>query len=206
MSQLPPGQLWVKNVPIAFPAVAEPAAIGDGSPAYGGKLIIDPTNRALVAEIEAAIQLVAETKWKERADDILQLLHEEDLVCFRKKPYRSKKTGKVYEGFEGMYHLGTRSEGTKPTVLDMTGTEVFDKAQKAQLIYSGAIVIAKVEFWAQDNQFGRRINCTLNGVMFAGNGQRFGGGAGPAAASDFKEFAKEPDFGDQDASAADDLV
>ena len=53
-------------------------------------------------------------------------------------------------------------------------------------------VTAKVEFWAQDNNYGRRINCTLLGVMYAGEGERFGGGSAPASADDFGAFAKGP--------------
>jgi hypothetical protein len=199
------GKLMLKRVHIAFPALAEPQAIGEGKPAYGGKLIIDPQDNGgnFVRLIDREIRTVAKEKWKDRAEEILQMLEEDDKVCFKKKPYRSKKTGKVFEGFEGMYHLGTRSETTKPTVIDISGAEVTDKDQIRALIYSGCRVHAEVEFWAQDNQYGRRINCTMNGVMFAAHGQRFGGGAGPSSTTTFAEFAEEPDFGTSD---AEDLV
>jgi len=35
-------QVKLKNVRLAFPAVFQPQAYGDGNPAYGGKLIIEP--------------------------------------------------------------------------------------------------------------------------------------------------------------------
>lgn len=196
-------ELMLMRVGIGFPAVAEPQAIGDGKPAYGGKLIIDPKENAdIVRALDKTIREVAIEKWKDKAEEILQFLEEDDKICFRRKPYRSKKTGKVFEGFEGMYSLSTRHETTVPTVVDMTGQEIFDKDAKRALIYSGCRVHAKVEIWAQDNQYGRRINATLTGVMFSAHGQRFGGGSGPASAKDFAEFAQEPSFSND----AEDLV
>lgn len=196
-------KLMIKRVPIAFPALAEPQAIGDGRPAYGAKFLIDPKSE-WVAKIDKAVHAAALERWKDRAEEILAFLQEDDKVCFRRKPYRSKRTGKVFEGFEGMYHLGARSETTKPTIVDLSGAEVTDKDGIRALIYSGCYVHTEVEIWAQDNQYGRRINCTSNGVMFAAHGQRFGGGSGPSGAGAFSEFAEEPDFsGSED---VDDLV
>lgn len=183
--------VMLKNLTLAFPAIAEPDSVGDGSPAYGGRYIIDPSDKANIELIEAALKEVAKEKWKDKADDIRKVLEEEKLVCFSKSPYRSKKTGKVYDGFEGMYHLGTRSEKTKPTAVDRMGQEVKDTGEIARMFYSGCKVNAKVEFWAQDNGFGRRLNASTLGIMFAGEGQHFGGGSGPAKADDFAGLASD---------------
>ena len=184
--------IFIKNVQIAFPALAEPQAIGDGEPAYGGRFVIDPKNTELVKQIDAAMADVAKAKWKDDAPAILAMLVDESKAAFEKKAYRSKKTGKPYAGFEDMYNLGARTPAgkPKPTVFDEYGKELTTKAEIEQKVYSGCEVSAKVEFWAQDNSYGRRINCSLLGVMYAGEGERFGGGSGPASADDFASMAK----------------
>lgn len=186
--------LMLKNKRIGFPALATPQAIGDGEPAYGGRLIVDP-NDDDVSVIDAAIRDVAKAKWKDTAEDVLTVLREEKRICFEKAAYRNKKTGKVYDGFEGKFSLGVRNPKVRPTIVDRFGNEVTEKDDIGRLIYSGCYVHAKVEFWAQDNSFGRRINCSLLGVMFAEDGESFGGGAAPAQASDFASMAqKAEDF------------
>ena len=42
-------KLMLKNKRLAFPALAKPQAIGDGEPAYGARLIIDPDDKANLA-------------------------------------------------------------------------------------------------------------------------------------------------------------
>ena len=193
--------VMLKNKTIAFPAIAEMAAIGDGEPAYGCRFAIDPADPQ-VAEIEAAMLSVAKGKWKDEGAAVLTFLQSERKTAFLREPARNKKTGKVYDGFEGCFTLGARNAKTQPTVFDLYGNPVTDKRAIEQLIYSGAKVNAKVEFWPQDNQFGRRVNCSLLGVMFAGEGERFGGGSAPAKADDFADMAQTPQYPDD----ASDLV
>jgi hypothetical protein len=192
MTEVTSGRLMLQKKRLAFPAIFSPAAIGDGEPAYGGKLIIEPTD-ADVAKIEATIKAVATAKWGAKAEQILELLKEDKKIAFVKGPYRNSKTGDVYDGFEGMYHLSTRNPETRPTALDGNSQPT---TQADGLIYGGCFVHASVEFWAQDNKWGRRINCNLRGVMYAGEGPRFGGTA-PAKADEFAGLAgasEVPDF------------
>jgi hypothetical protein len=177
---------------MVFPALAEAQAIGDGEAAYGARFVVDPKNAEHVAQLEAAMKDVAKAKWKDDAEAVLAMLTEEGKVAFEKKPYRSKKTGKIYEGFEGKYNLGARTSVNKPkpTCFDEYGKELATKPQIEQKLHSGCLVHAKVEMWAQDNSYGRRINCSLLGVMYAGEGDRFGGGSGPASKDDFADMTK----------------
>lgn len=182
--------LMLKNVVIRFPALAEPKSMGEGEPAYGGKFPIDPKG-ADVAAIEAAMLEAAKAKWEKDGKSVLEMLKEDKKVCFERKPYKSKKNGEVYNGFAGMFTLGSRTAANKPqpTVFNKFGEPVTDKSAIEQLIYDGCRVNAKVEIWAQDNRYGRRVNCSLLGVMFASDGENFGGGAGPASADDFAGLA-----------------
>lgn len=181
--------IMLNNLRIGFPALAEKQSVGDGEPAYGGRLIVDPTDKATVDKIEEAMLAAAKLRWKDDASTVLEFLKQEEKVAFSRKEYRNKKTMKVYGGFEGKFHLGMRAAKNQPTIFNQYGEPVTDKAKIGALIYSGCYVNAKVEFWAQDNNFGRRVNCTPLGVMFVADGESFGGGTAPAAADD-DDFAK----------------
>jgi len=194
--------LMLKSKQIAFPALAEPQAIGDGEPAYGGKLVIDPKD-ADVKLLDAAMLQAAKEKWKEDGESVFEMLKDEKKVCFVHGPYKSSKTGKPYAGFENKYHLGMRTPTNKPrpSVFDQYGKPLIaegkfqpgvSKTDVEQTVYSGAVTNCKVEIWAQDNSFGRRINCSVLGVMYAGEGESFGGGSAPASASDFAGMAAQP--------------
>lgn len=185
-------QLMLKNKRLAFPALATPQSIGEGEPAYGGRLIIDPSDPD-VAVIDKAIEDVAREKWKDKAADVLQVLREDKKLFFLKSPYRSSKTGKVYDGFEDSFVIGMRNAKQRPTAIDKYGKEITDKSDIERILYAGCRVHAKVEIWAQDNSFGRRINCSVLGVMFADDGPSFGGGAAPASADEFSSLAKKPE-------------
>jgi len=172
-------RMTIRNVRVAFPAIFEKQAIGDGEPAFGAKFIIPP-DHPQVAEIEAAVKAAAEAKWKEKADGVMSVLKEDKKVAFVKGPYRNKN-GETYEGFDGMFHLSTRSADIQPTTLDSANNAT---NKDAGLIYGGAYLDAAVEFWAQDNKWGRRLNCTLRGVRFVKHGDRFSGSP-PASAEEF---------------------
>lgn len=179
----------LKNVVMAFPALAEPQAFGEGEPAYGAKFPIAP-NSEQQKQLEEAIKAEAKEAWKDKADSVLKMLEEDGKLAFVKKVYRSKKTGEPYQGFEGAHYLSARNSKTQPTVYNQYGEEVSGKNAIEQQAYSGAVVNASIEVWAQDNKWGRRINCSLRGIMLTGQGQSFGGGSAPASADEFAALAK----------------
>ena len=178
------------NLVMAFPAIAEPQSYGDGEPAYGAKFPIQPGSDA-EKKIEAAMRAVAEEEWKDKGEAVLKMLVDDGKVAFTKKVYRSKKTGEAYQGFEGTHYLSARNAKTAPTVVDQFGQEVDDKKAIERMAFSGAVVHASVEIWAQDNKWGRRINCTLRGIMLTGKGENFGGGSAPASANEFADLAQD---------------
>ena len=182
-------RIMLKNVVLAFPALAEPQAFGEGDPAYGAKFPIKPNSEQQKA-IEAAIVAEAKEAWKDKADSVLKMLEEDGKVAFTKKVYRSKKTGEPYQGFDGAHYLSARNAKTQPTVFNQYGEEISGKSDIEAKAFSGAVVNASIEIWAQDNKWGRRINCSLRGVMLTGEGENFGGGSAPASADEFASLAK----------------
>jgi hypothetical protein len=59
--------------------------------------------------------------------------------------------------------------------------------------YSGCYVNATIDIYAQDNEWGQRINATLTGVQFIRHAPAFGGGAAPASADEFPVIAASAD-------------
>ncbi len=183
-------EIMLKDVRIAFPAIAEKQAIGDGEPAYGAKFIIMPSS-PIVKTLDDGMLAVAKEKWKDKADDVFKFLIANKKVSFVHGPYCNSKTGVPYLGFENMFSLGARNASTQPSVFDRYGKQVNDKDTIKSLIYSGCYVNTKIQLWAQDNSYGRRINASLLGIMFSRDGDAFGG-ATPARAEDFASMAADP--------------
>ncbi len=97
---------------------------------------------------------------------------------------------KEYDGYEGMWALSaTRAEDKgAPLVLDKDKTKLLKGSAR---IYAGCLVNAKVEFWMQDNDFGKAARCTLLGVQFAKDAPAFGSGNSVASEEDFEDLSAE---------------
>lgn len=174
----PAGRVMLRNVRLAFPALFEPSSYGEGDPAYSATLIMDPAQAEVV---DKAIAGVARDKWGAKADAQLKALRAAGKVCLRDGDEKAD-----YDGFEGMMFIAARSR-TRPTVVDGQRQPL---TQSDGRIYAGCYVNASLEIWAQDNAFGKRINCTLRGVQFVRDGEAFGGGR-PASADEFDELEAE---------------
>ena len=169
---------------LAFPALFKPKAVEKGGKEkYSAAIAIDPANKAVVAALDAAVKHVANAKWGEKAPTILAELAKKGKIGFKKEP-RTNADGDVYDGFEGMFSLNASSDA-QPTVLDADKTPLGEKSGRP---YGGCYVVMNVEAWAQDNDFGRRVNFTLRGVQFAKAGDAFGGGA-PASEDEFEDIS-----------------
>jgi hypothetical protein len=167
---------------------------GEGGPSYSAVFIIDPKRKDLVKTIKDAVLATATEKWGAKGADIVAELYKKGKVCFSESE-KANGSGDVYDGFEGMFNISTRAkESTRPTVIDRDKTPLVQADGRP---YSGCFVNANLDIWAQDNSFGKRINCQLRGVQFVRDGDSFGGGS--AASAD--EFA---DLGE--GSTADDLA
>ena len=93
-----------------------------------------------------------------------------------------KKTYKPYEGYGDMVYISASSnEDRPPQMIRADGTicdnlNTMERQALARKLYGGCFVNIAVRVWPQDNQFGRRINGVLQGVMFASDGTPVGGG------------------------------
>lgn len=170
----------LNNVRVAFPELFTAKPFGtdpNSAPAYSATLIIDGNDKDTIAAIKAAIVEVAKQKWADKAPAVLKSLSEGGKVA----AYSGDRKAE-YSGFEGNFVVACRSK-TRPLVIDQRRAPIQEGDGK---IYPGCYVNAVIEFWAQDNAYGKRINCEIKGVQFSRDGDSFGGGGAPAKADDFE--------------------
>lgn len=160
---------------------AKTVAGGEGEPRFSGAFVIDPasSNAKTLAD---AVVATAKEKWGPKADAILKELKAKGRVCYKTAPLANSE-GEIYDGFEGM-HAVNASAKTRPLVLDQQKNPLTAADGKP---YSGCYLNVSLDLWAQDNQYGKRINASLKGVQFVRDGDAFGGGA-PASPDEFDEI------------------
>jgi hypothetical protein len=171
----------LKNCRLAFPQVFEPKSFdGEAQAAYSATLIIEKGDPAL-KEIEAAIEEIAKEKWGAKADAVLKDLKAKDKLFLHDGDDKAD-----YDGFPGNYYVSCRSK-SRPLVIDRDKTPLTQADGKP---YGGCYVNCNFDIWAQENQFGKRINATLVGLQFLKDGDAFSGAA-PASPDDFDSVEEE---------------
>lgn len=172
----------LKNVRIAFcqNLFVAGAMAGDSSakPRFSSTFIIaagDPQIEAL----RKAIEEVAKEKWGTKYLAILKQLNAGGKTCLHDGNDKPQ-----YDGFEGNMYISAASPN-RPGIFDSNKTELTEASGKP---YAGCYVHANIEIWAQDNNYGKRINASLKGVMFYKDGDAFVGSV-PSEADDFDDVS-----------------
>ena len=184
----PIGRILLKDVRLAFPNLFEPTTVnGEGKPRYSATLLA-PIDHAQIEDIKKKIEAVAKEKWKDKAAGILTSLYKTDKVALHDGDTKAQ-----YDGFAGnMFVAAAAQENSAPTIVDQARNTLSARSGKP---YAGCYVNASLEFWAQDNAYGKRINCTLRGVQFLRDGDSFSAGR-PADADEFEDASAGSDAKD----------
>lgn len=175
-------KLLIPNVRIAFPNIWEAKPFGGdpkGKADFNLIGLMAPTHGS-VKELEKAFEVVAKEKWGTQADAILKTLRATDKTALHNGDAKSQ-----YEGFEGNKYISARSQ-VRPTIINRDRSPV---TKEDGVIYSGCYCNLSIEIWAQQNQFGKRLNATLRGLQFFADGDAFSGAAQPAAADEFGDLS-----------------
>jgi len=182
-------RIQLKNVRAAFlNALFEAKTVnGEGKPAFSATFLLSPDDPQ-VKTINAAIESVAKEKWGAKAEAILKQMRAQDKLCLHDGDLKA-----TYEGFPGMLYVSSRSN-TRPLVIDTDKSPLTESDGRP---YSGCYVNASLELWAQDNNYGKRVNAQLRGVQFYKDGDAFAGG-GAASEDEFDDVSE--------GATADDLV
>ena len=136
-----------------------------GTEYYGLQLLMDPDSEA-ARHIEATVEAVREGAQLGKV--------KADRLCI------SDGDDTDYKSHQGKLVLraSLRASKGRPHTIDNLCKPV---VAEDNLIYSGATVRCKVNVWAQDNKWGKRVNAELLAVQFIAHGDPMGGGQTPNA-------------------------
>ena len=169
-------EIIVKNVRLAFLNCYEPGSY-EGKLSYGAQLIIDPADEAQVKRLDDAIQACAVEKWGAKAGAFLKEMKAKDRVCFRHGP-KMAASGEPYDGFADRFYLSCSSGENKPP-LCIKRDKTISTPRDGDL-YAGCYADVKLALWAQDNQYGKRINAQPLVFQHRAHGDAFAGGPPPS--------------------------
>lgn len=159
---------------------------GGGQKAYSCNFLFPPEHPAKV-EMEKAILEAAKAckKWKpEEVKKILTTLKGQDKLCMHDGDLKPD-----YEGFPGNLNVSARNK-SRPVLLKANKEPL---TEEDGILYSGCYVNATLDVWAQDNDFGKRVNAKVLGVQFYRDGDAFGGGGARCDESDFDDVSDSGD-------------
>ena len=166
--------MLIENARLSFPSlfVATSYAADQGRK-YSATFILPKSDSRQLGAIKAAMQRAADQKWgRDKPLGIQSCLRDGD----------ADKTH--LDGFQGCLFFNA-SNDKRPGVYDRDRSPL---TQDDGRPYAGCRVNAEVEFWAQDNHYGRRINASLRGVQFVADDDAFGGTGTPATADEFPQI------------------
>lgn len=185
---IPTGRLMLKNVRLAFPNLFEPTTVaGEGKPRYSAMLIIAPDHPQM-AEIKSKMQAVAKEKWAAKAVEVYKSLDKSDKLALHDGDTKAQ-----YDGVAGNFFISAAAqENARPTVIDVDKSPLNQRDGKP---YAGCYVNASIDLWAQDNNYGKRVNAQLRGIQFFKDGDAFAAGR-PADSDEFEEVTEGADAGE----------
>lgn len=175
--------LQFTSVRLSFPALFKARSMEkDKEPKFSAAFILDKKAHAKQIEaLKAAIQTVAEEKWGKGK------------IPKNMKPCLRDGSEKDTDGYgEDVVFFSANSVKRVP-VVDRNLTPLTEQDGKP---YAGCYVNVSIRLWAQDNDFGKRVNAQLRAVQFVKDGEAFG----DKPADPNKEFAALPDEEESDTS------
>lgn len=150
-------KIQLKNVRLSFPSVFHRAVFEGTEGKYEATFLIDKEDVKTKKVIDDAIAAaIAEAKIKVPSDK------------------RCLKDGdeSEYDGYEGNWSLKA-ANSKRPTVINRDKTPL---TEEDEVVYAGCYVNAIVDFWVQNNKYGKRVNANLYGIQFLKDGEPFGMG------------------------------
>ncbi len=175
-------KIQLKNVRLSFARLFVPKAFREGQKArYEASFLLDPSNEEHQEQIETlqrAALGVIKAKHNGKVPKALDLCFgyaDGDPIKVGPNKYTNKP--KEYDGYEGMLAVSSANT-TQPKVVGRKrdpDTGKFEVVtEESGEVYSGCYVNATITLWAQDNEFGKRVNANLRAVQYVSKGDAFG--------------------------------
>jgi len=170
----------LKNVRLSFPSIFQKAVYEGVEGKYEATFLISKKDTEIKKILDDLIKkVISESKVKIPSDK----------VCLKDGDERFGKDGEVYDGYEDHWSLKASNE-KRPTVINRDKSPL---TEEDEVIYAGCYVNAVIDFWVQNNSYGRRLNANLYGVQFLKDGEAFG--IGPVdVINDFDELDENDDL------------
>ncbi len=208
---MPDTQTTLVNARLSFPDIWKAKAIKtkgkeEGEAKFSAQFLLDKEDHAgQIKSVKTSILEVAIAKFcKENTPPKEAKAQIGDMVA-KGKLHLCLHEGntKEYEGYNDSNMFLSSSSKLRPRIVARDGRTPL--AEEDGKPYAGCYVNAVVRLWAQDNNFGKRINAELMGIQFVADGEPFG--AAPLADDAFpdldegkkktSERAEEPDDDDE---------
>lgn len=149
--------IMIKRARVSFPHFFRKPMIKGKEGKRGAVFLMDPKGHApTIRVIENKIQALI-------AENLEGAKLREDKLCLRDGDLENRSE---YSG----YKILSANTDKQPTVVSIDGKTIVTDEDKNQ-IYAGCYINGKVRLWAQDNEWGKRINAELISVQFAGDGE-----------------------------------
>lgn len=148
------------RVRLSFPALFKPKASQDGGePKYSAAFLLNKAqDAAQIDALRAACSAVAKEKWPNKIPPGVK-------YCVR------DGSEKDFVGYGPDVLFISASNAM---AIPVVGRSLEPLTAASGRPYAGCYVNASLRLWAQDNQFGKRINAQLQAVQFVADGEAFG--------------------------------
>lgn len=168
-------KIKMQGVRLSFPSLFNTSKFGGADTGkYEATFILDKKiHKAVIADIIKVIDALSKDELKSKVPA--------DKLCLKDGDEMGR------DEYQGMYTLKASSK-KRPLVIDRDQSPI---TESDNAVYAGCYVNAIVTLWAQNNQYGKRINAQLDGVQFNRDGDPFGDGA--VTVNEFDAFADEDD-------------
>jgi hypothetical protein len=176
--------LMLKNVRISYPELFKKVAFKDGTPKYSGTFLLEAGSEQEKA-VKAAILKVAKEAFGDTAENILKKTQKTERRLLKIGNDKTNDDGEVANGYEDMLYIKGSNKGN----IRVVNRDRSDIEENEGVIYSGCYVNAQLDIWAQNNEWGKFINCKLLAVQFWADGEKLGGDGGESADIDAFESA-----------------
>lgn len=168
-------KIKMQAVRLSFPSLFNTAKFGgEDTGKYEATFVLDKVEHAeVIAGIKAQIDRLMKEELKSKVPS--------DKLCLKDGDEMGRPE------FEGKYTIKASTK-KRPLVINRDKSPI---TESDNVIYAGCYVNAIVSLWAQNNNYGKRINAQLDGVQFCRDGEAFGDGA--VSVNEFDAFGSGSD-------------